>query len=676
VEVCDGIDNNCDGRTDEEGAAGCSIYFRDADGDGSGDESDPRCLCGPQAPYTTTQGGDCSDRTAAIGPHAAEVCNGFDDNCNGQVDEEGAIGCVPTYVDADGDRFGAVGSARCLCAAEGSHVTVVGGDCDDSSPDVFPGALEICNGVDDDCDGQTDEVLGGNPATTGCEFHFRDNDGDGYGDPATAPLCTCGDSGPTPYTADNDDDCDDNVATTYPGASEACNGVDDDCDGTTDVGEFGDLVGPGWAIDYQDNDGDGIANCVDPCPVFVDRAPPQNTNAVRGTLGNPWPTIQAGINASGSCDRVLVFPGTYVENVRFNGHHVRLESVSGPAVTTIDGNRTGAAVTLDQGEQHPAAIVGFRVTRGSGNRIYSLWKEVLATPANDTSGGGIFVKAASPLIQGNVVIGNDVLDQGGGIFLYASYAHVLDNEVADNIARDEHDCGGGIFSTNSEALVERNYIHGNRCTGSSGDGAGLMAYATSDHYRANIFTRNQAQDNGSGARLSYYGEALFEGNLVYGNTGQGVMVSHGTTGRVINNTIIDNTTYGLYIFISSGSVYSAPLIANNIIAYNDGCGVSDNSDSPFVFRNNNVFSNGTNYCGNLGGSSNPTGSNGNISSNPAFVAWTNDNNFANDNFRLGSTSPCRNTGTDVAPYGVTVDFDGNPRMAGAATDMGAFEYQE
>jgi hypothetical protein len=675
-EVCDGLDNDCDGITDEEGATGCFAHYRDADGDGAGDASDPRCLCGPVPPYTATTGDDCSDRTAAIGPQATELCNGFDDDCDGTIDEEGATGCLPTYVDADGDGYGAAGSARCLCAPDGQHVTRVGGDCDDGDDGVHPGVEEACNGVDDDCDGEVDEVLDGDPIATGCVSRFLDQDGDGFGDPAAAPRCTCGATGPTPYTADNADDCDDAVATTHPGASEACNGVDDDCDGTTDVGEFADLVGPGWAIDYQDDDGDGIANCVDPCPVFVDRAPPQNTTAMPGSTGNPWPSIQPAIDGSGTCDRVLVHPGTYVENVRFNGHEVRLESVSGPTVTTIDGNRNGATVTFDQGESYPAALVGFRVTGGSGNAIYSLWKEVLATPANDTSGGGIFVKAASPLIQGNVVVGNDVQDQGGGIFLYASYAHVVDNQVLDNIARDEHDCGAGILSTNSEALIERNFVRGNQCTGSSGDGAGLMAYATSDHIRGNVFTGNWARNNGSGVRLSYYGEVLFEGNLVYGNTGQGVMVSHGTTGRVVNNTIVDNSTYGLYIFISSGSVYSAPQIANNIIAYNDGCGVSDNSDSPFTFTNNDTYSNGTNYCGNLGGSANPTGRNGNLSTSPGFVAWSNDGNFANDDFRLRSDSACRNAGTDVVPYGVVTDHDGNPRKAGSATDIGAFEYVE
>ena len=669
-------DEDCDGEVDEEDAVGCLDYFRDADSDGYGGDADGHCLCAPVAPYTGTVGGDCSDQTAAISPAAPEVCNGFDDDCDGETDEEGATGCAPWYVDADEDGYGAVGQARCLCRGDGTYVTRTDGDCDDDATGVHPDALEVCNGgVDDDCDGETDEVLDEDPALTACTTFHRDDDEDGYGHP-TSTACSCGESGPTPFTASNGDDCDDAVATTYLGASEACNGVDDDCDGTTDVGEYGDLEGPGFPIDYEDEDGDGVANCVDPCPVYVDRAPPQATQAVQGTLGHPWPTVQGGLDGAGGCDQVWVYPGTYVENVRFNGRNVRLESVAGPATTILDGNRQGAVVTFDQNEQPPAALVGFTVRNGSGNPIYSLWKEVLADPANDRSGGGIFVKIASPLIQGNVITQNDVVDQGGGILLYASYAHVVGNEISNNIARDDNDCGGGILATNSETLIEDNYVHDNQCTGNSGDGGGLMAYASSDHIRGNVFTANWARNNGSGVRLSYYGEVLFEGNLVYGNNGQGVMVSHGTTGRVLNNTIVGNSTYGLYIYISSGSAYSAPLLANNIIAWNDGCGVSDNSDSPFSFLNNDVYGNGTNFCDNLAGGGNPTGQDGNLSANPRFVTWSDNNNFADDDFHLQAISPCHDTGTDLGPYGIATDHDDNPRPRGTAYDMGAFEIQE
>ena len=98
------------------------------------------------------------------------------------------------------------------------------GDCDDTDPAVHPGAIEYCNGVDDDCDNDIDEDAGG--------VYYLDTDGDGYGDPnATVQSCD------TPTgVADNGADCDDSDPSVHPGADELNNEVDDDCDGDIDEG--------------------------------------------------------------------------------------------------------------------------------------------------------------------------------------------------------------------------------------------------------------------------------------------------------------------------------------------------------------------------------------------------------------------------------------------------------
>jgi hypothetical protein len=93
-EACNGKDDNCDGRTDEEGAVGCSVFYADRDADGFGAMNDFRCLCAPSGDYVTTVGGDCDDTSASINPNASEACNLVDDNCNGQIDEENAVGCT------------------------------------------------------------------------------------------------------------------------------------------------------------------------------------------------------------------------------------------------------------------------------------------------------------------------------------------------------------------------------------------------------------------------------------------------------------------------------------------------------------------------------------------------------------------------------------------------------
>ncbi|MCP3980454.1 MAG: hypothetical protein GY716_14215, partial [bacterium] len=242
-ETCDGVDNDCDGTVDDD-AVEITVWYRDADGDGYGDDTDTVTDCDGPAGYVE-QAGDCDDSAAAVNPGATEVCgDAVDNNCDGTVDEDAPD--LPTwYADTDGDGYGDAEVSTSACQLPSGYVAD-GTDCDDSSAAVNPGAIETCgDGVDNDCDGTIDDDAPDSPTW------YRDVDGDGFGDPGDSTIAC---SQPAGHVADGTD-CDDTSAAVNPAAAEVCgDGVDNDCDGTTDIGGSGELT---W---YADADGDGFGD--------------------------------------------------------------------------------------------------------------------------------------------------------------------------------------------------------------------------------------------------------------------------------------------------------------------------------------------------------------------------------------------------------------------------------
>ncbi len=243
-EICNGTDDDCDTVVDEEGASGCTEFYRDDDQDRYGRDDDHKCLCAAKGTYTAAVGGDCDDGKAAVNPAAAEVCNGIDDDCDLVADPAGAGGCTKVYRDEDQDTYGVAGTETCLCVPAAPFTAARDGDCDDGATAVNPGATEACNGLDDDCDTQADET-----GADGCTTYFKDADRDGYGLAADS-RCLC--AAAAPYDATADGDCGDTDLAVNPGATEVCNGKDDDCDTKTDEEGAADCT-----TFYIDNDGDG-----------------------------------------------------------------------------------------------------------------------------------------------------------------------------------------------------------------------------------------------------------------------------------------------------------------------------------------------------------------------------------------------------------------------------------
>ena len=219
-EACNGTDDDCDGETDEEVLL---EWHADGDQDGWGDATQVELACeAPAGHVEPSPVADCDDGDPGVFPGAEELCNGADDDCDGEVDE-GVL--LDFWADVDGDGWGDPKQTLQACEAPRGYVGAgTEADCDDGDPVVFPGAVEACNALDDDCDGEVDEgVL--------LDF-WADVDGDGWGN---ADYHSQGCEAPVGMV-DNAEDCDDRDPEVHPDAEEACNGADDDCDGTTDEG--------------------------------------------------------------------------------------------------------------------------------------------------------------------------------------------------------------------------------------------------------------------------------------------------------------------------------------------------------------------------------------------------------------------------------------------------------
>jgi len=401
------------------------------------------------------------------------------------------------------------------------------------------------------------------------------------------------------------------------------------------------------------------------------------------------PTIQAGIDAAVDADTVLVQPGTYVENINYNGKLITVASLflttqdtTYISQTIIDGNENGSVVTFEDGEDPSTLLTGFTITNGSGGN----------------PGGGISCSNSNPSLK-YITISYNWASHGGGIYCINSSPCLGNITITGNTASNwgGPGYGGGIYcSNNSNPSLENITISDNSAVSTGGTYGGGICCLDSNPSLDNVTISGNW---GGGIQFINSSPSLqnvtISGNLSEGS-GAGISCINSNP-SLVNITVSDNTSYytnggGIYCYESNPSLENVTITGNSA-DYGGGIYCNNNSspnfvncvlwnDSPqeiYFYEENTPNTITISYSDVQGGEAGIVTNNngtvnwleGNIDEDPLFVG-TGDHPYS-----LQDLSPCVNagipdtTGMNLPEY----DLAGNPRIYGGRIDMGAYENQ-
>jgi hypothetical protein len=393
-----------------------------------------------------------------------------------------------------------------------------------------------------------------------------------------------------------------------------------------------------------------------------------------------YPTIQGAIDAASDGSEIEVAPGMYTENINFNGKAVRLYSSSGdPTNTTIHGTGDGSVVTCASGEGSGTTIAGFTITGGhasfgsSGAGMYNCHSS--PTVANctfsgnsGTHGGGMYNDQGDPMVTNCTFSGNSG-DQGGGMANEnGSNPSVANCLFTGNGAGVR---GGGMCNIGSSPTVTG-------CTFTANNsyrwGGGMGNLGSSPTLTNCTFVNNRATEEGGGMSNDYGGSPTLTNCVFRDNLGMnGLSIGGMRNFEGSNPTVINCIFSG-----NSGAVasdYASATLTNCVFSSNSGTGVfshggdltmancilwSNSGSEIYVWSGSATVA----YCDVEGG----WPGTGNIDADPLFV------DAAGGDFHLSPNSPCLDAGDNGAvPSWLTTDLNGDPRIQGAAVDMGAYE---
>jgi len=368
-------------------------------------------------------------------------------------------------------------------------------------------------------------------------------------------------------------------------------------------------------------------------------------NIENGTLQYPFSEIQRGIYSSTLFDDVVVYPGTYYENINFNGKNINLTSLdpNDPNIvdaTIIDGGQNDAVVKLINGEDVNCVLAGFSITNGYGNYgggvrcEDSSPKIVNCSIFENTAkyhGGGICSRGSTGIEIIDCNISNNISEAvAGGVECYYGSSKISNCTISNNISAN---AGGGItVAFNDNSLIDNCVLSYNQSGTIGGGIAVLDCNATISNC---IIFSNQSQNKGGGINVSWSSPNILDNiiednfssfggglsvtsvsisivedwdpspvilnNIIQNNTaifaGGGVYTDSNTTPLIYSSYIINNYNSGIYSYNAS------PTINNNIIAGNEGFlsgGIACDANSTVTINNNTIVENWGQDSGGIG----------------------------------------------------------------------------